>query len=89
MQLELSRESDRFLARIPKKHAGQITRKIDALLINPYPADSKLLNGIPLYRVDSGEYRIAYCAYGAVLAVVLIGKRNDSDIYRRLERMFR
>ncbi|MEJ0053780.1 MAG: type II toxin-antitoxin system RelE/ParE family toxin [bacterium] len=89
MRLELSKALDRFLARIPKKHAGQITRKIDELLINPYPIDSKLLSGIPLYRVDVGEYRIAYRAYTTMLVVVLVGKRNDGDVYRRLARMFR
>ena len=39
-----------------------------------------------MLRVDSGEYRIVYTVTEDTLRVVLIGKRNDDEVYRRLER---
>lgn len=41
------------------------------------------------YRVDSGEYRIVYRfnANEDLVEVILVGKRNDDDVYKRLERL--
>jgi len=89
LELDIRKQAVQFVKRLPPKHADQIGRKLALLLINPYPPDSKKLSGLPLLRTDVGEYRIAYQVYGTTLLVPLIGKRNDSDIYRRLERMFR
>lgn len=86
--LDISSLGVEFTARLPKKHADQIGRKIQTLLTSPYPPDSKTLVGFPLLRVHAGEYRIIYQVYGDVLAVVLIGRRNDNDVYRRLKRIF-
>lgn len=40
------------------------------------------------YRVDSGEYRIIYrfIPVENLVEVVLVGKRNDDDVYKRLTR---
>lgn len=85
--LDLADQVERFLLRIPKKHAGQIMRKISLLLVNPHPSDSKELRGIPMRRADSGEYRIIYTADDATVFVYLVGKRNDDDVYRKLDRL--
>ena len=37
-------------------------------------------------RADIGEYRIICHVAGETLKVVLNGRRNDADVYRRLER---
>jgi len=39
--------------------------------------------------VDCGEYRIIYYVDGEVLRVPLIGKRNDDEVYKRLQRLSR
>lgn len=70
----------------PAKVYRQITLKIFELSINPRPPDIKpIATG---FRVDSGEYRIYYEIDDKTRTVVvmLVGKRGDDDIYRRLRR---
>jgi mRNA-degrading endonuclease RelE of RelBE toxin-antitoxin system len=48
---------------------------------------AKLNKGYPdLYRKDVGEYRIIYKFDDETVYVLLIGKRNDDDVYKRLTR---
>ena len=42
--------------------------------------------GYEYRRADVGEYRIVYRFDRDFIYVALIGKRNDSDIYKRLKR---
>jgi mRNA interferase RelE/StbE len=61
-----------------------------ALNVEPLPADSEQLSGYQgLYRVDSGEYRIIYRYFPNqdLIEVILVGKRNDDDVYKRLKRL--
>lgn len=72
------------------KIAAQIAKKVLALNVDPLPADSKQLSGYPsYYRVDSGEYRIVYRFKPDedLVEVILVGKRNDDEVYKRLERL--
>lgn len=48
--------------------------------------DSVLLKGYPRRRADSGEYRIVHEHDDPELRVLLIGKRNDDEVYRLLRR---
>ncbi len=59
------------------------------LNVNPLPADYKKLTGYPgYYRVDSGEYRIVYRLDidADLVEVILVGKRNDDEVYKQLKR---
>lgn len=85
--LDLEKRALNFLEHLPRKHSAQIARKLVLLLADPYPSDSKLLKGIDMHRADSGEYRIIYRVEKDLLRVYLIGKRNDNDVYRRLDRL--
>lgn len=79
-----------FLNGLQPKIAAQIAKKVLALNINPLPADSKALTGYEkYYRVDSGEYRIVYRFFPDedLFEVVLVGKRNDDDVYKILKRL--
>jgi len=79
-----------FTAGLQPKVAGQIARKVLALGDNPKPADSQELAGhVGLRRVDIGEYRIVYAYMDGddLVEVLLIGKRNDDDVYKRLRRL--
>jgi mRNA interferase RelE/StbE len=54
------------------------------------PADSKELTGYSnYYRVDSGEYRIIYRfnASEDLVEIILVGKRNDDEVYKQLKRL--
>ncbi|RJQ33644.1 type II toxin-antitoxin system RelE/ParE family toxin [Candidatus Parcubacteria bacterium] len=87
LKLVLSNRADKFVQKLPPKQEGQIGRKLQELLSNPFPSDSIQLKGSILRRVDIGEYRIIYQVIGATLDVPIIGKRNDDDVYKRLKRL--
>ncbi len=55
-------------------------------MANPEPHDSKELKGYPYRRADIGEYRIVFRVEGDVLKIAVVGKRNDSDVYKKLTR---
>lgn len=87
LELDLGDAAKRFLRKLPPKQFGQLERKIEALLADPFPGDSKVLKDSEFRSADSGEYRIIYKVLGTILYVPLIGKRNDAEVYRRLRRM--
>ncbi|MEG3862835.1 type II toxin-antitoxin system RelE family toxin [Microcoleus sp. herbarium12] len=73
------------------KIAAQIAKKVLALNVDPLPNDSKQLIGYSgYYRVDSGEYRIIYNFNPEedLVEIILVGKRNDDEVYKKLERLF-
>jgi len=78
-----------FIDTLPAKHQRQIGARIGVLRENPEPPRSKLLEGFaPLRRVRSGDYRIVYFANTTTLNIVLVDRRNDDAVYRRLKQMF-
>ena len=74
--------------RYPAKIFRQIALKIFGLTMNPRPPDVKKIGDG--YRVDSGEYRIYYEVDDKerTIVVLLVAKRGDDEIYRRLKRKF-
>lgn len=76
------------LTTLPPKHYKQVVGKLFSLLDNPTPNDARQLKGQddPMFRVSSGEYRIAYRFTEADLFIEAIGARNDDEIYRTLSR---
>ncbi|KYC38774.1 cytotoxic translational repressor of toxin-antitoxin stability system [Scytonema hofmannii PCC 7110] len=79
-----------FLKGLQPKIAAQIAKKVMSLNVEPLPADSKDLVGYTGYhRVDSGEYRIVYRfdADADLVQVILVGKRNDDEVYKQLKRL--
>ena len=84
----LSRDARDFIEKLPHKHAKQVLLKVLDLCRNPEPPDSSLLKGSDerYRRADIGEYRIIYRVAGDTLEVLLIGKRNDDEVYRRFSR---
>lgn len=87
LTIGLEKRAQKFLAALPPKHARQVREKLFKLAEDPYPPDSKQLKSSAYRGTDSGEYRVIYHVAGNNLCVYLIGKRNDNDVYRRLERL--
>ena len=83
LKLDFKKSALKFFDNIPAKQFRQIFKKLLLLLKDPHPADSIQLKGDPAYRVDVGEYRIIYEVKKDVLYVFAVGKRNDSEVYRR------
>lgn len=79
-----------FIKGLQPKIAAQISKKVLMLNLDPLPADSKALKGYEgYYRVDSGEYRIVYRFDPGedLVEVILVGKRNDDEVYKQLSRL--
>lgn len=85
-RIDVTRQAEKFLRRVPPKHGRQLALKIKELASDPQPPDGRLLTGYPYWRADSGEYRIIYTYDEATLLVHAVGKRNDDEIYRQLDR---
>jgi mRNA interferase RelE/StbE len=88
LKLNLTNSALDFLENLPAKQFKQLVNALFALLKNPTPHDSQLLKGYPYRRIDCGEYRIIYQIQADELQVILIGKRNDDDVYKKLKRLF-
>lgn len=89
LKIEISKRAEKFIRTLPAKQKRQITGKILSLCTNPEPHDSSKLKGYENYRrADIGEYRVVYFVRDSVLLVVLlVGKRNDDDVYKQLKRL--
>jgi mRNA interferase RelE/StbE len=86
-KLDVARDAAKALADLPAKHFKQVVVKTLALIAEPFPHDCRPLQGHEgLYRIDSGEYRIVYSVDAELVRIFVIGKRNDDEVYRRLDR---
>jgi len=86
-KLNLTKDALDFWETLDAKQYKQVGRKVLSLLFDPYPHDSKSLIGYAeYYRVDSGEYRIIYKVEKDIIKLVLIGLRNDGDVYKKFQR---
>ena len=88
LKIDISKRAAKFLSKLTPKNARQIGTKIQELRLNPTPHDSQLLKGYaPLRRLDIGEFRVIYCFDTQLVIITLVGKRNDSDVYKQLKRL--
>lgn len=86
--LDLKPAAADFLGTLPSKQYRQVAAKMFQLLKNPTPHDAQRMKEFPFYRTDIGEYRIIYQFTQTILTIVLIGKRNDDEVYKFLKRKF-
>jgi mRNA interferase RelE/StbE len=71
---------------LPPKQYRQVVGAILDLLNDSRPHYSKQLSGSPYLRLAVGEYRVIYRDDEETVYVVVVGKRNDGEVYRLLER---
>jgi len=86
-QLDITKQVDDFLEKLPPKQFKQVYSTIIELRRNTTPHDSiKLQGSTDQHRVDIGEYRIIYTFDEKVVYIQIVGKRNDNDVYRKNNR---
>ena len=89
-RIDLSRQAAEFLRELPAKPARQIAEKLQQLAADPTALPSEALKGYaPMRRLKSGEFRIIFAIEANVVQIRLIGKRNDDEIYKALERAWK
>jgi mRNA interferase RelE/StbE len=89
LNLSITKSALKSLAELPPKQFKQVQTTIYRLMDNPLPHDARELKGDRykgLYRCTAGEYRVVYRFSEAALDVIVIGNRNDSDVYKVLSR---
>jgi mRNA interferase RelE/StbE len=84
LKLLPTKDARKFLDSLPPKQFRQIMLKVLRLLEDPYQQDSEQLTGYPFWRTDIGEYRIIYDVQDDTLRLLVVGKRNDSEVYKEL-----
>jgi mRNA interferase RelE/StbE len=85
--LNLTKEALDFVRALEAKQFKQVMGKILNLLSDPNPADSSTLKGYEnLYRTDIGEHRVVYRFDDKVVSVLVVDKRNDDEVYKKLGR---
>ncbi|MDM5175858.1 type II toxin-antitoxin system RelE/ParE family toxin [Massilia sp. DJPM01] len=84
--LRLSRSAAKFWESLDAKQYRQVGKAMTTLMENSRPQDSLLLKASnhTERRVDAGEYRINYTDSNDEVAVLVIGKRNGSEVYKRV-----
>ena len=81
--VEFKKSAKKSFLTLPKPVIQHITRLIDALSENPYPAGCKKIAGSDhTYRVRQGDYRIVYSVFNARLIVQIVKIGHRKDIYR-------
>jgi mRNA-degrading endonuclease RelE of RelBE toxin-antitoxin system len=83
--VNLSRDAEKVLRRVPEEHRGQLASKLLALSENPRPNDAKKLVDSSYLRVTVGEYRVVYSITADAIEVVLLEKRDS--VHKKLRRL--
>jgi len=88
MNLSMTKQAMKACAKLDAKQYRQVVSAVLGLLANPEPHDSQQLRGATRgeRRLDVGEYRVVYAVLDDVVEVLVIGNRNDGDVYKQWER---
>lgn len=88
MMLKMTKQAQKALADLDAKQYKQVGSAIFGLLKNPEPHDSQLMKGAKRgeRRVDVGEYRVIYALAEDWIEILIVGKRNDDDVYKAWSR---
>jgi mRNA interferase RelE/StbE len=83
-KLRISKSAAKTWAGLDPKQYKQVGRAIIGLLSDSRPHDSEALKGAKSgeRRVDSGEYRIIYEDSEDEVTILVVGKRNDDEVYK-------
>lgn len=86
-KLDITKAEGKFISNLSPKQYRQVVSTIFSLRENPTPHDFQTLKGHREYRrVDIGEYRIIYRIDANTVYIAIVGKRNDSEVYKQFER---
>ena len=85
-KLDITKDAHSFFKEMQVKPFRQIGQKVLSLLADPRPNDAVPLKGYDYWRADVGEYRIVYRFDDETVYIVLIAKRNDDEVYKKLGR---
>ncbi|HUV03387.1 MAG TPA: type II toxin-antitoxin system RelE/ParE family toxin [Desulfobacteria bacterium] len=84
-ELYLSTAAKAYLKKLDKPVFERIYRRINALAVDPYPADAKRVRGRTekVFRVRVGDYRILYVIYGDTKRILIVMVDKRAKVYER------
>ena len=84
-KIKITKDASKAWSGLDAKQYKQIGATIMDLLQDPMPHDSQQLKGAlnGERRVDMGEYRIIYAIVDDVIEILVIGKRNRDEVYKK------
>lgn len=85
-KLDVTHDVLKFLDRQDPKQFKQIVSKIFDLTQEATPQDAILMKSSPYYRVNQGEFRIVYRFDEETLFIVIVERRNDDAVYKKIKR---
>jgi len=84
--IDIDRQAAKALAKLPRKAQRQIRNVIDQLADNPYPKNAELIQSTKdIYRIRSGNYRIAYQVRKKRLLILVVRIGHRKDFYRHFK----
>lgn len=82
-QLEITRQAQRQLGRLPASIAARVQTAIQGLASNPRPRGSLKMSDMKNgWRIRIGNYRVIYDIHDDVLRVIIIRVGHRRDVYR-------
>lgn len=87
-EVKIDKRSLKALKVLSKTLRRQISRKIDSLAENPYPAGARRIQGQEgLWRVRKGNYRIAYVVIEKKLLILVVHVGDRKSFYEYFRRV--
>ncbi|OGM14457.1 hypothetical protein A3D84_04045 [Candidatus Woesebacteria bacterium RIFCSPHIGHO2_02_FULL_42_20] len=82
MKTFLSSKADKQLTKLPRKMHETLLIRIEALQINPFPPNSKKLQGRAGWRIRVGDYRILYTVDSRKKELTALSIAHRKDAYK-------
>jgi mRNA interferase RelE/StbE len=89
-QIKVDKRASKAIAKLPKKAKRQIVERIDDLAKDPFPQDCVPIGSVKrndVYRIRSGNYRIAYQVKEDVILILVLRIGHRKDFYEYFERL--
>jgi mRNA interferase RelE/StbE len=84
-KIEWKNSARKELKNLDKAIIPRILNEVEQLIENPYPAQSRKLQGAEhLRRIRVGDYRVIYSTDSTILVIEIIRVGHGKNIYQRI-----